>query len=150
MVLSDLFEKHAPLRKQIITDRPCNPWYNVEIKEAKQYRKRLERRCRNTNLIVDRKRFEEQRLKVINLTDHAKCSYYSNKIDECQDQQGLFKIVEDLSQNKGSAKLPMYNDSAKLAETFSEFFTTKNAKIRDHLDADKYLQSELSRRCGCS
>ena len=37
MVFSDLLEKHAPLRKRIITDRPCNPWYNDEIKEAKQY-----------------------------------------------------------------------------------------------------------------
>ena len=73
---------------------------------------------------------------MIKLIDHAKSSYYSNKIDDCQDQKGLFKIVEDLLQNKGLAKLPMHNDTAKLAETFSEFFTTKIAKIRDHLNAD--------------
>ena len=75
MVLSDFLEKHAPLRKWIITDIPCNPWYNDETKEAKQYRKRLGRRWRNTGLIVDRKHFQEQRLKVINLIDHAKSLY---------------------------------------------------------------------------
>ena len=40
-VLLSILNKHTPLCKRIVTDRPRLPWFNDEIKAAKQYCKIL-------------------------------------------------------------------------------------------------------------
>ena len=49
-VLSSILDKHAPLRKRVITIRPRVPWYSEEIKEQKVICRRLERRWRRSRL----------------------------------------------------------------------------------------------------
>ena len=53
--LSDILEQHAPLQQKEILHRPHAPWYDNRIKDAKQERRRAERRwkiktdCRSTD-----------------------------------------------------------------------------------------------------
>ena len=43
-VLAAILNKHAPVRRRVITIRPAAPWYTEEIKSEKRIRRRLERR----------------------------------------------------------------------------------------------------------
>ena len=51
--LSSILDKHAPLRKSVITIWPRAPWYSEEIKEQKVIFRRLERRWRRSRLTSD-------------------------------------------------------------------------------------------------
>ena len=52
-VLSSILDKHAPLRKRVITIRPRAPWYSEEIKEQKVTCRRLEGRWCHSRLTSD-------------------------------------------------------------------------------------------------
>ena len=100
-VLLSILNKHAPLCKRIVTDRPRLPWFNDEIKAAKQYRKKMEQKWRKSGYLSDRNLFKAQRNHVTNLIDNAKSQYYKDKIDNCKsDQKALFHVVEQLLHNK--------------------------------------------------
>jgi len=45
--LTSLIDKHAPLRTRTITERPDCPWYTDTLHEAKDLRRKLERRWKN-------------------------------------------------------------------------------------------------------
>ena len=62
--LREVLDKHAPLRPRRITGRPSAPWLTVQIKEAKQQRRRAERRWRKSGLTVHRQLFIHHREKV--------------------------------------------------------------------------------------
>ena len=59
-VLSSLLDKHAPLRKCVVTLRPAAPWYTDYINGEKRERRRLERRWRDSGLTVDRETYVHQ------------------------------------------------------------------------------------------
>ena len=42
--LRSIADKHAPLKERIITVRPKNKWMTDEIKVAKAYRRKLEKK----------------------------------------------------------------------------------------------------------
>ena len=46
--LASILDKHAPVKRCVITIRSAAPWYTEEIKTEKKKRRRLERRCRAT------------------------------------------------------------------------------------------------------
>ena len=60
-VLFSILDKHAPLRKRVITSRPRAPWYSEEIKEQKVICRSLERRCRRPRLTSDYQSYTDQR-----------------------------------------------------------------------------------------
>ena len=45
-VLSDILDKHAPEKLSKITDRPKQPWYDHVIRNAKQAKRKSERKLR--------------------------------------------------------------------------------------------------------
>ena len=67
-VLSSILDKHAPLRKRVITIRPRAPWYSEEIKEQKVTCRRFEGRWCHSRLTSDYQSYTEQRTVVKNTT----------------------------------------------------------------------------------
>ena len=127
--LREVLDKHAPLRPRRITGRPSAPWLTVQIKEAKQQRRRAERRWRKSGLTVHRQIFIHHREKVKKLFLQAK-NYVCNKIESssCKD---LFHITDQLSDSTLPSSIP----TVDLPDTFGDFFSTKIQRLRDELDA---------------
>ena len=48
--LTETLQRHAPLKRRMITLRPSAPWYHEGISEAKRKRRKLERRWRSSRL----------------------------------------------------------------------------------------------------
>ena len=44
--LSEVFNRHVPIKKRTVTIRPAAPWYSKELKSEKREKRRLERRWR--------------------------------------------------------------------------------------------------------
>ena len=99
--LQNLFDIHAPVVRKVVKLRPHAPWYNESIREAKQQRRKLERRWRRTHLEIDRQSFRQQCSTLSKLLYTTKTTFYSNKVSECKnDIKSLFKITDTLLQDK--------------------------------------------------
>ena len=71
---------------------------------------------------------------VVNMINDAKSKYYEDKIQQCQSQKDIFKVVESLLHQKGNVKLPSHTCQQELAHRFNDYFVSKISKIRHDLD----------------
>ena len=130
--MSDIVQKHAPLKTKVFKKNHMAPWFNKEIAEAKKLKRKLERAWKKTKLESDFDSFSNQR-KILNyLMSEAKKDYYSNlMIKHESNPKQLFSIVNKLSNQKKKCPLPDHTCPSGLANSFSEFFKTKIDKIRE-------------------
>ena len=77
--LRSLLDKHAPLKKRIVTVRPSSPWYSDDIRLAKAKRRRLERQWRRTRLTVHREMYVDQCTHENKLIYDSRMQFYSNR-----------------------------------------------------------------------
>ncbi|ELU14778.1 hypothetical protein CAPTEDRAFT_210004 [Capitella teleta] len=110
-VLGAILNEMAPLKTKTITSRTDAEWYNEQIREAKQGRRRAERRWRGSQLQVDKEIFIEHRHKVNKLIDVSKRDYYRNLITSCSDSKQLFRVLNQLLGRKREAQPPEKNSS---------------------------------------
>ena len=132
-ILSELLEKHAPLKKRSFTVRKDAAWFTSEIGDAKRARRKAERLYRRTKLTVHREMFLEAQHHVNKLIENAKLNYYKAKVNEAPDQKSMFKVVDSLLHRKQEPKLPSHENPKELAERFCDFFVEKIMKIRKEL-----------------
>ena len=134
-VLTGLLDKHAPAVTKKVTIHPEAPWFNEEIDAAKKARRHAENTWRKTKLNVHRDTFIEKRNEVNSLMQKAKEDHYSHLVTESSDQKKLFKVVNELTNNKSENPLPEHKSSCELADRFANFFDEKITKIRTTLDS---------------
>ena len=135
-VLSELLEKHAPLKQKEIVIHPNAPWYNSDIAEAKRARRKAEKKWCKSKLTVDHQIYVEAREHVNLMIDQAKANHYRSKIDNAGDQKTLFKVVDSLLHNKTTTTLPSRESDLELANKFNDFFATKITNLRDKMSSN--------------
>ena len=100
MTLTDILDKHAPLKTRIMINRPKIPWFNDDIKQLKRKRRRLEKKALKTDLPGDWNNYHKVRNQYSALLKSARVNYYSNLIDQCAgDSRKPFRVVNSLSQD---------------------------------------------------
>ena len=98
--LRDLVDVHAPLISRTVTPRPHAAWYDEELRDAKQTRRKLERKWRRSEQKSDHAAYRKQCAEVAKQLNRCKTHYYSNRVEECHnDQKSLFKITDTLLVN---------------------------------------------------
>ena len=133
--LSSVLDVHAPLVLIKVSQRPSQPWFCSEIAEAKNNRRRLERRWRRTKLEIDRLSFIEARNNVCKLTSMAKTSFYSRRIDALScNQKALFREMNHLLNQSTVTPMPPYESPGVLANQFADYFSSKIDLIRRELN----------------
>ena len=124
--LRDLIDVHAPLISRTVTPRPHVAWYDEELRDVKQIRRKLERKWRRGEQQSDHAAYRKQCAEVAKQLNRCKPYYYSNRVEEYHnDQKSLFKITDTLLVNQHQSKLPTYDDETLLANNFSIFFRPK-------------------------
>ncbi|MCK5882742.1 MAG: hypothetical protein KAG61_03570, partial [Bacteriovoracaceae bacterium] len=132
--LKRVIDSHAPEIKKALILRPFAPWYTEELRNAKQKRRKLERRYRRTKLEVHKQIFRHQCCVVNKMVLRAKKDYFSKKVLECgHDQKALFGITNKLLNKTKKEILPDSGSAEELAERFLAFFTNKIKAIQDEL-----------------
>ena len=125
VVLTKLFEKHAPLQTYRIADRPLVAWYNKKFIKAKQIRRQCERKWRHTSLQVHREIYKTQCAEVKRTIITANSDYYISEIEQCGcDNRRLYRLLNGLLQRRKSHYLPVNNNIHELASRFSTFFSS--------------------------
>ena len=122
--LRDLIDVHAPLISRTVTPRPHAAWYDEELRDAKQLRRKLERKWRRNQQQSDHAAYRKQCSEVAKQLNRCKTLYYSNRVEECHnDQKSLFKITDTLLVNQHKSKLPASDDDVLLPNNFNNFFS---------------------------
>ena len=138
-----LVDKHAPLKTKTIHLRPNCPWYTDELHEAKHLKRKLERKWRETGLVVHRLIYRQQCSAMNKLLRQARTSYYHQKIADCgHDQKGVYRVAKHLMGQQGEVALPQSSNAGELTQRFSDFFIKKIADIRVNLHPDLCTSSE--------
>ena len=96
--LSQILDKHAPVKTWKGKIRKSMPWFVEEIKTEKWKMRRYERKWRKSKLSEHYRLFSLQRTKYAKTIRNSKITYYNTLVKTNEnDQKGLFKIVKDLS-----------------------------------------------------
>ena len=145
MTITDILDKHAPLKTRIMINRPKIPWFNDDIKQLKRKRRRLEKKALKTDLPGDWNNYHKVRNQYSALLKSARVNYYSNLIDQCAgDSRKLFRVVNSLSREPLETALPEYDDPTKLANEFGTFFLKKIEIIKENLDKFQVQEPRLA------
>ena len=117
--LSRLLDKHAPLKKICIVDRPLS---DDDIRALKITRRTNEVIWRKNPLCINFEIFQESCMAVKHAIDENKTQVIQKKITESNgDQKKLFNIVNTLLGRRKQLVLPDYNNPITLASTFNMF-----------------------------
>ena len=132
--LTNLMDKHAPLREKVIRLQPQAPWFNESILKAKQERRRAERKYKKSKLTIDYQIIKEKHRIVQEMCATAKQRHYSEKInDNNGDSKTLFQIANTLLHKQNNTSLPSHTSPSQLADRFASYFTDKIDNIRKDL-----------------
>jgi hypothetical protein len=134
-VLGEILDKHAPLKKKVVTIHPTAPWYKEDIMNAKKERRHAEKKWRETGLCVHREIYCEARDKVTALIVKSKEEYYKDRINSSDDsQKALYACVKELLGSSKTSRLPSCESEQELSDRLATFFVEKIIKIRAYLD----------------
>ena len=94
--LSTILDKHAPLKKICIVDRPLSDWINFAIQTLKASR-HSKADIWKKNPVINSEIYQESGLAVKNANNESKPKVIQKKIIDFKgDQKQIFKIVETL------------------------------------------------------
>ena len=131
--LRTLIDLHAPLVTRTISHRPTSSWFKCEIKEAKTYRRQLERQWRKSGLHVHKEMYRKQRDTVTNLIKSCKKEHYLKSFEGAKTCKDLYETTNQLLGKQKTSLLPPGTDDY-LCNTFLSFFSQKIENIRKCLD----------------
>ncbi|KAJ8027475.1 hypothetical protein HOLleu_32627 [Holothuria leucospilota] len=115
--LTEIFNRHAPLKKTKITSRPRPEWINDELLALKRRVRQAERKSKvtqNEEHILAWKQMKIDYRKTLRFT---KSNYVNDKIASCgNDSKQLFITVNELLGRGKPNPLPDHNNDGELAE----------------------------------
>ena len=99
-------------------------------REAKQQRRKKERKWRHSRQMEDYMDYRYQCSAVSKKINAAKSLYYSNRVEECQnDSKLLHKITSTLLVNQHQITLPSTENDEELANIFSAYLLKRLIKL---------------------
>jgi len=148
-IMEGVLDKHAPKITRNILPRTSKPWYNDDIHQERQLRRRFERKWLKTKLEVHHQIYLSQCTKVVYCIRQAKLLYYREKLESASPKDA-FKCIHELKDSQEKC-LPSHQDAQELANRFALFFLDKVSTIRSSLDnidvTNQAAETEPRPRC---
>ena len=129
--IKGMVDKHAPLKRCRLPDKPQKPWFTDGITQEIQIRWKTERAW-HADPIDDTKYqlFKLQRKHVTQIIKAAEWSYLNATLTENKgNSKEIYKICNNLLGCNMLLPLPDYTNPATMAQSFNDFFTDKIDKI---------------------
>jgi hypothetical protein len=132
--LSQLLNKHAPLKPKIIRTKPPSPWFTQALQKLKLAKHRLERIWSRTHSFEDHKNLRSATNHYHAAIIKAKRSYNSSLISSSStNPRQLWKNVNKLLHRSSLPALPSYDSLSLLSQSFAKFFSEKIHKLHTSL-----------------
>ena len=120
------------------------PWFNSDVKAAKQERPVEERKWVKTGLQVHRGILMSALKKYNTTVCLAKRQYYWNKFTSAESCKGLFRATDELLRKNATPPFPTASTD-QLPSYFLDFFTSMIMKIKENFDvSNENVQHPLS------
>ena len=134
-LLTSIIDKHAPLKRKLVSNKPKVPWFNDSIAAEIRKRRRLEKIWqKDINNTEKYLQFYKQRSKVSNIIDHTEKTHLQEKlVDDRNNYKQVFNICNNLLGRKQDLPLPPCKSKQELAGSFNNFYIDKMSRIRCNL-----------------
>ncbi|XP_053084193.1 uncharacterized protein LOC128317225 [Pangasianodon hypophthalmus] len=120
-------DKVAPLKRKIIREKKLAPWYSDHTRTLKQTTRKLERKWRQTNLVVFQIAWKESLLSYKKALSAARSVYLSTLIEDNRNNpRFLFNTVAKLTRTTIETR----TQSLYSSDDFMNFFNGKIENIR--------------------
>jgi exonuclease III len=137
LTLSDILNKHAPLRTKTIKLKPSQPWFTPTLSKLKSFRRHLERLWSRTHSAADLKLLRSTTNHYHAAIIRAKKLYNSNLISSNISQpRKLWNSVNKILHRKSANSVPNSIPPTSLPEVFATFFSDKIHKLRFNLHSN--------------
>ena len=131
--LSALAQEHIPVIEKTVIIRPNTKWFNLNLRNQKVLKRRLERKFKRTGLPSDYEAFKAQCKHYNYLITEAKSEFISQQVVESSDdKKKLFSLAKTLVHGKQEHRYS--SQQTNLADSFCDFFIDKIVKIRQDID----------------
>ena len=135
--LTSLLDQHAPLKSRTIIVRPRALWFNEDIAQSRQRKRKAEKRWRQTGLEVHREIFTTLKNDLTGKIKKSKTEFIKNKINSSSNEQkALFKFVDELFYKTRNSVLPSTIPEEEIPDSFCKFFVEKVEKIQQSFPSD--------------
>ena len=141
--LTQILNKHAPLKSRLISPRTCVAWFDNEAKTQKAKVRKQEKIWRKTKDPEALQELKNIRRKYRHLLHLNKVTHFNKSIKEATgNPKQLFSITMGLMGKVKSNQLPLTEDDKALANDFANYFISKIETIRKDLSqAPSYIPS---------
>ena len=131
------YDEICPIHEKDIIIRDYAPWYNSEILMAKKEKRKKERRWRRLRTEATRREYMDMRNRLNKIVLKRKCEYYRQKTFESRlNISKLYKILDNLTGNRKTNRLPDGFNDEVLANMFLDFFDQKIKSIVENFGSD--------------
>jgi len=142
--LKAVFDELCPLITKEITIRPNTEWYCDKMQVMKHQLRSAERTWRRSKLEINRQIFMDLKNQRNQLISSCKSEYLKNKITCAkQNPRELFAIMNKLIKDDTSTN--NFDDPIADANRFSLHFSDKISRIRNELDNQKTIHTQLEK-----
>ena len=132
--LKSIYDKHAPPKKKTITTRCVVPWFNKDIKQSNQVKRKSERKWRLSRHLDDLADYHRKRNQATSLMNRERRHFYSHWVSENSEDKRLFfqKATKLLGLKCG---MPTPSSTLNTPHEFADFFTIKMDDIVSKIDS---------------
>ena len=117
--LTELLDKHAPVKTKTVTIRPLAPWYTDDIQSLRKEVRHAERRWRRTGENKHRDEYRDHKNNLTKQIKIAKKAHYQSKISSAgQAQKALFECVNELVRKTKNLNSPIESPKGRTAKQF--------------------------------
>ena len=136
-VLRAALDKHAPSITKPIKGSTAKPWYDDEVHQERNTKRKMERSWRKSRTKESLHRYKTQKNHLNRMIDNKKITYCNDSFnDKSGDPKALYTLVRKLTNKPTAVTYPETQSNVELSETFSAFFKDKIKKINDSLESN--------------
>ena len=124
--LSELLDKHVPLKKITVVDRPLNEWMSDNILALKAIRRKNELIWQKTCITINFNIYYDSCMAVKKTISIRGAELLEQCVINCEgDQKKLFSLIHSLFGSRKITVLPEYTSSFTLASSINMFLLRK-------------------------
>ena len=133
-VVSKAIEHHCPEVKRVFRPDRTSRWYNKELQNLKQKKRRAERKLQKSKSEENWEQYKSARNIYTSALKQTRTEYYSHKIDCLKDNpRGMFKVLAELTGRKKECVVPTHKNENIVCEEIADFYIEKVTGIRDQI-----------------
>ena len=134
--VSELINKHAPLKRKLVVERDSCEFFDENLKEAKRLRRESESCFRESGSSEDKSTYRFYNNRYNDLLKVTRAKHIQDKLDSAtKDPKKTYNIVNSLLGKETSSPVLPNVDEQTAAQTLSSYFVDKIKLISDNLES---------------